>query len=559
MVLSVGSNVFDVPAWLPKAPDEGVNGMLRPQTNSSSSTNDRSMLGTTTSALCALLVSGVACAQTSSNAPAGEQSLSDRLDLLERDNAALRSEVTALRAESDQVWLTEDRAGEIRGLVQDVLADSSTRASFQDAAAVAGWDTNRGFYLRSADNRFSLELSGLVQARYTYSATGSGGTLNQTTDSNGNPQILPNSQYGFDMPHTQLVFKGHVFEPGIRYFIRSEFSPQQQFRAGSLRALSGSTAGSLNLLDAYMAFDLDNDWTIKAGQFKLPFSRERLVSVQNLVSATRSTVDELLSVGRSQGIQISTRGSDLYWAAAISNGGSDNVLAGISGNSGVFPVGTEPMNTPYWDGNNTFSITSRVEYKLAGAWAEFNEMTSPMGESEGILLGLAGHYQTSAYDPTLETSGVGNNQWLSLTADATWNFGGASIFAAAYYTNTETKWSTILPANPNPIRGTTNMVGAIIQGSMYLAPKWEVFGSYQYIDQGNTPTTSTGDQLQSSSVSIFTVGANWYIDGQDLRWNVQMGYSFNQITPYTATLDNGFRPTSDDYEFVLMTQLQLQF
>ena len=555
----VGSNAFELAAWLPKASDEGVNGMLRPQTNSSSSTNDRSMLGTTTSALCALLVSGVACAQTASSAPAGDQSLSDRLDLLERDNAALRSEVTALRAESDQVWLTEDRAGEIRGLVQDVLADSSTRASFQDAAAVAGWDTNRGFYLRSADNRFSLELSGLVQARYTYSSTGEGGVLNQTANGNGSPQVLPNSQYGFDLPHTQLVFKGHVFEPGIRYFIRSEFTSQQQYRAGSIGNPTGTTAGSLNLLDAYMAFDLDNDWTVKAGQFKLPFSRERLVSVQNLVTATRSTVDELLSVGRSQGIQISTRGSDLYWAAAISNGGSDNVLAGVSGNSGVFPVGTEPLNQPFWNGENTFAITSRVEYKLAGAWAEFNEMTSPMGESEGILLGLAGHYQTSAYDPTGATQGTGNNQWLSLTADATWNFGGASLFASAYYTNTETKWSSATPAPPNPITGTTNMVGVMVQGSMYLTPKWEVFGSYQYLDQGNTPRTPAGDNLPASSVSIFTVGANWYIDGQDIRWNVQMGYSFNQITPYTATLDNGFRPTASDYELVLMTQLQLQF
>ncbi len=529
--------------------------MLRPQTNSFSSINDGSMRGLTTGALCALLVSGVGFAQTSSKA--GEQSLSDRLDLLERDNAALRSEVTALRAESNQVWLTEDRASDIRGLVQDVIADSSTRASYQDAAAVAGWDSNRGFYLRSADNRFSLEFSGLLQMRYTYSSTGEGGTLNQGT--NGNPQTLPNSQYAFDLPNTQLVFKGHVFEPGIRYFIRSEFAPQQQYRAGSLGTLTGSTAGSLNLLDAYMAFDLDNDWTVKAGQFKLPFSRERLVSVQNLVSATRSTVDELLGVGRSQGVQISTRGSDLSWAAAISNGGSDNVLAGISGNSGAFPVGTEPVNNPYWDTPNTFAITSRVEYKLAGTWAEFKEMTSPMGEAEGILLGLAGHYQTSAYDPTLSTQGVGNNQWLTLTADATWNFGGASIFAAVYYTNTETKWSVENPNPPNPISGTTNMVGMIVQGSMYLTPKWEVFGSYQYLDQGNTPSDVAGENLPASSVSIFTVGANWYIDGQDVRWNVQMGYAFNQISPYTATLDNGFRPTGSDYEFVLMTQLQLQF
>ena len=97
--------------------------------------------------------------------------------------------------------------------------------------------------------------------------------------------------------------------------------------------------GSLNLLDAYVSFDLDNQWTVRFGQFKLPFARESLVSVQNLLTASRSTVDLLMGLGRSQGIELSTKGNDISWAFAFSNGGQDNLLSGLSNDSGFFPVG----------------------------------------------------------------------------------------------------------------------------------------------------------------------------------------------------------------------------
>ena len=40
-------------------------------------------------------------------------------------------EIAALRREDGDTWLTEQRAGEIRGIVQDVLADADTRTSFR--------------------------------------------------------------------------------------------------------------------------------------------------------------------------------------------------------------------------------------------------------------------------------------------------------------------------------------------------------------------------------------------------------------------------------------------
>ena len=511
-------------------------------------------------------------------APRSLDGLIDRLDTLERDNSYLQAEVEQLRQEAGQEWLTEKRSAEIRGLVQDVLADSSSRMSLQDSAATAGWDAGRGFYLRSSDNRFMLQVGGLVQARYVFNyASDSPGFTNNTNTTLGNnrfnnAQRNSGSAFGFDLPHTRLVFKGHVFEPGIRFYLRTQFSPIGVYTPGTEYRTS-SNVGALDLLDAYIAFDLDNQWTVRVGQFKLPFSRERLVSVQNLLTADRSSVDTLMAVGRSQAIELSTRTDSFYWAVALSDGGSDNLLAGVSNNSGYFPVGTEPMNTPFWDQQATFAITSRVEFKLSGDWADFKEMTSPMGSAPGLLLGLAGHYQMgqAPYGPGpggyTTYSGGGNNEWINFTADASWNLGGATVYGAVYYSNSETKWSA-LRASPAGARrflqGTTNLLGLMLQGSMYVAPKWEVFARYQYMDTVTAPNIGQVPPSQApiefSPLSIATIGVNWYIDGQDLRWNFQVGYAFNEVTMVNATPENGFRSLfRGTNELVLLSQIQLQF
>ena len=532
---------------------------------------------------CTLLAAPLVLSTALHAQQAGESatgSLAERLDSLERDNAHLKAEVDALREETNQEWLTQERVTDIRGIVTDVLADSSSRMSLQDSGATAGWNSQLGFFLRSADNRFLLRVSGLVQARYMFSTTGEAGARNETQLANngvitGGAQDLPNAQYGFDMPHTRLVFQGHVFEPGIRYYLRTQFSPIQAFSPDT-NWVNPVNTGSLDVLDAYVTFDLTNQWSVRVGQFKLPFSRERLVSVQNRLAATNSFVDDIMGLNRSQGVELSTRGDDLAWAVAISDGGTDNLLAGISNNTGYFPVGTAPVNTPFWDQQADFAITSRIEFKVAGTWDEYGEMTSPPGEAEGILVGLAGHYQigsrptTDGYTPftgisntTLFTSS-GNNQWMNVTADVTWNLGGATLFGAVYYSNSETKWSVENTATQlATVSGSMNLLGILLQGSFYLSEKWEVYGRYQYLDPLTKPalqplsTTAVFPEL--ASLNALSVGANWYLDGQDLKWSFELGYAFNTVGAAVATPETGFRPTVSAYEFVLMTQLQLQF
>ena len=56
------------------------------------------------------------------------------------ENAALSDKVTRLEQHASEkgVWLTDERAREIRAVVTDVLADSAARANLAGDAATAG-------------------------------------------------------------------------------------------------------------------------------------------------------------------------------------------------------------------------------------------------------------------------------------------------------------------------------------------------------------------------------------------------------------------------------------
>ena len=157
-------------------------------------------------------------------------------------------------------------------------------------------------------------------------------------------------------------------------------------------------------------------------------------------------------------------------------------------------------------------------------------MTSPIGEASGTLLGLAAHYQMASAPSDIGIGGsefagnFANNEWITVTADATVNFGGASLYGALYYSNTETKWSrSTTPNDPfgtPSLLGTTNLMGLVVQGSMYVTPKWEVFARYEYLDPITLPETNNYNDsppITFSPASILTLGTNWYLDGQDLR------------------------------------------
>lgn len=465
----------------------------------------------------------------SSNGPGGAaaggrveevlKQMSERIEALERDNTALRHQVNDLRDQTDQPWLDEERARQIRALVEDVLMDADTRASLQSSGMTAGWDD--GFFLSSPDGRFLLRLDGQMQFRYV---------LSWVSKSAPNDPV---DQYrgGFENTRTHLTFRGHVFDRSLSYLLRLAAS---RGGGGSVNEFDEANGGQVQLLDAWMRWRFSDQWSIRAGQFKLPFSREELVGSAYQLAVERSLVNESMGIGRSQGIELGYTGDFLDWRLAFSDGGTDTLL-------GVGALtGTSPPNTPWSQQDTEYAFTSRLEWLIAGDWGQFKQMTSPPGNPFGVLFGIAGHYQQGEYGPAPREA-----NWLNTTADLSLDFSGATLYFAALYSYLDT-----------PNFGEWNILGGMVQGSVYIAPKWELFLQFQYgyID-------SNSDVVNAPDLSVLTAGVNWYIDGQDLKFSVDVGVALDDVSQFWAFDIAGYRSSLDGSggQIVVRTQFQLLF
>ncbi len=300
-----------------------------------------------------------------------------RADALRARVAELEATVARLRTEQSQEhWLTEQRADEIRGLARDVLADADTRASLLQDGMMGGWDN--GFVLTSSDGKFKLTISGQLQFRWVYNYQD-----NSPEDDN---------RWGFTNRRTKIKFTGHAVDPSWKYRVSGAFD---------------ADGGAFVLEDANITKDLGDGWALKFGQFKPPFLREALVSSSRQLAVERSLVNAESNQRRAQGVEIQYKGDQLAFKAMYHDGfGTSNTLA--------LAEGTE------------FALAGRVEWLAAGEWGQFKEFTSWEGEAFAFLLGGAIHYENEEYgSPTGP-----EEETFACTIDGSLKFGGAHAFAA---------------------------------------------------------------------------------------------------------------------------------
>lgn len=489
-----------------------------------------------------------------------------RLDALERRNDSLEGEVNELRQRDAERTLTTERADEIRSIVRDAMADSANYASLRGDVSTAGW--NDGFFLRSSDGRFLMKFGGLMQTRYIWSnirdvpdnvlATGTADTQED--------------REGFDLgPWSSLWINGHLFSPDVTYMVKGYWvngnsiyindSSQPPFYP-----LFGDGAGPIELADAWVRVALDDQWSLRVGQYRVPFSRETLIADSNQMAVDRSVIDYHLGLWYTQGIELESLTDDSRWRLSFDDGGTDNL-------AGEFQlVGTQPMNRAYYVTDSQWSFSTRYEYKLAGSWQQFGQFTSPQGDESGMLLGVAAHYSTSKPFKTSSTVDEGSNEWFGLTADWSWQMGGASLFMSGYWhrINSDAAYldggGATSAAQTFEIPDATNIWGAVVQASMYFTQKHEGFvrfeaGEMQFGSLSNAVPPQAqipGLYDDEHTMTLLTAGLVWYLDGQDLKWTTDMGVNFTDLSPAWYDPQAGWR-VSEDGEFVFRSSFQLMF
>lgn len=351
---------------------------------------------------------------------AGDQTLIEDANVAELRAlvADLQEQVQMLKAQGSANWLTQQRAAEIRSLVQDVLADADTRANLLQGGMTAGYD--RGFFLASADGNYRLNISGRLQFRYVYN--------NQDNSDDDN-------RWGFEMRRTRLQFAGHVINPNWTYQIQGDFN-----RDG----------GGFTLLDGVIGHKFENGMTVRVGQFKAPFNREELVSSSRQLAVDRSLVNSRFNVGRAQGIELAAQlGENIRVAGMISDG-------------------ARSLNTPWQAYDTEFAITGRVDFLAAGNFQQFADFSSWDGEEFGLLIGAAAHYQKDEYG-TVAGPEVEDFRW---TIDGSAKFGNFSLFAAVI--------SRHLSADNAADADQYGIV--VQGGLFIVPNEWEIFARYEWGD-----------------------------------------------------------------------------
>ena len=459
--------------------------------------------------------------------------MADELRETREEVRTLRREVSDLRAMNGDEWLTEQRAAEIRSIVQDVLVDADTRQSLMQGLGTAGWDD--GFFLASSDGRFLLELDALVQFRNIQ-----------------NFQDVQSDEWrgGFEISRTELTMRGHIYNKDLTYLVRADVTRNEP----------GLVTGLWFLKDAWVRYHMNDDWSVRFGQFKLPFSREELVAPEYQLAVERSLINENTNLGRTQGVEITWATDHWRFSGAIGDGATDNF-----GGFNLVEPGGAPLNSAALVPDTEWAMTGRGEMKLAGTWEQFEDFTSRRGDPFGLLLGVGGHWQRGEHG--IISPGVDAQEtWWSVTADISAEFGGANLFAAGTYQYIEGGDL----GNTNRPQSEIEMYALMIQGGWFMTDNVEIFARLEWaqvitnirqISRQRRRRPPRFRNVAFDSLTTLTAGVNWYIHGHDSKLTVDFGYTFGEVgAPFDSDLA-GWRtdPDGSTGQMVLRTQYQLRF
>ena len=421
----------------------------------------------------------------------------------------LKAEIAALKGNQGEQWLTEQRADQIRGVVQDVLADSNTRSSFQQAGgATAGY--NNGFFISSADGNYSLKINALEQVRFVWN-----NTYQDTKDQNS---------WGFENRRTQAFFSGNVVDPSWKYLVGMAYDAQND--------PYNADAGNFNLYYAMVTKSFGDGFSVSVGQMNVPFTVEsNLFNAGSTQMGDYSIFEYMFGAGQQVGAM-----AKLEKDAFRVSGGWYNIVqtdsSGTVGNS--------------WDNNDNQSIAvaGRAEYKVAGTWDQFSKESSFKGEEFGLLIGGGVIWQNGRND---NSAGVYDANPLGLTADAQAKFGGFNLIG-------QFLWQDGYPGTDS----SSSVWGFNVQGGAFITEDLEVFGAWAYADTAESGSSSAS----LGTTNYLQTGANWYFAKNSIKATVMGIIPLNRDAADAGNLrgfEGGIGLSEGQNNFSLVCQLQVMF
>jgi len=398
----------------------------------------------------------------------------------------LQQKITDLEQRIDRLQCGQASQADFNAAAQQFLRDAQAHEDFMSIASLPpSYDPSIGFLLRSADGKFSLHPSALLQFRNETAIrqripAGGGG------EAGGSGSDIQN---GFEIARVRLIFDGNLFSPNLTYYLQL----QDDFGESSF-----------SLLDAYVLCRVSDQspLALKAGEFKDPVWHEQNLNQAKQLTVERTLANALLGGGQTghvQGVVLIYDQQALRGQLAVHDGyDSINTPFFDAGGRGA-EVGAGAGVTP-----TRFGITARAEYLAIGdrspqfnPFSEYDDFTA-LGNKQNILvLGTGADYSQS-----------GGNNILFHTLDAQYETtGGLALYGA--YLGVYRHINHFQGVDP----GCYYDCGAIAQAAYLLSSCFEVFARYDYTHLDDRALAG----IVADNIHEITVGVNYYFHGHQAK------------------------------------------
>lgn len=207
----------------------------------------------------------------------------------------------------------------------------------------------KGLSVQSKDGRFGLQLR--LRAQLLYSLVNDSGE--DTTE------------HGLQLRRARLVFGGHFFGEHNKFKTELGLAPRDMnFKDGSPHQTP--------IFDWYFEFDHLQSLTLRIGQYKVPYSRQRVVSSADLQLVDRSLANGEFNLDRDVGLDIRSK-DFLGW-------GKLRYYAGVYLGEGRDPFETDDFKLFY---------LGRVEVLPLGLFEDYSEADFERSFKPKLSLGAA--------------------------------------------------------------------------------------------------------------------------------------------------------------------------
>ena len=387
------------------------------------------------------------------------------------------------------------------GLAQ-AETDLSLARSYELTNAASGYDA-----LLSNYNASNVKVKAQIQARYQYNER-------QMNDDTAPYNSDNDTTMGFSIRRTKVEVSGDVTD-NISAKVKFAFS---------------RSSGAAALEDAYGKWKINDDVTLKIGQFKQSMLREENMSSSKQLASERSAVNETFNQGFSQGIEASFGGDS--WRGAVG-----------------FTDGFGTSNTAFNSSSEAdYALNARFDFLFGDAeWGQFGQFTSWRGSASGGMIGAAIAYQsTGSTNPAL----ANDVDMTTGTIDFSYVSDGWNLFAAGVWRNMDTGAGTDM-----------DDFGVIVQGGFFVTDQDELFGRWDAIfpDSNNAPADEEFNALTfgwnhylvpESHAAKFTLDLNYYLDASD---------SASTIVSTSSSGGHNLLSDTDDGQFGITAQFQFLF